>query len=491
MKKATISLMVILVFISLFFLIFNNKNSMKKDNKAISIILETEEGNLKSEKFPDKKSYVFDKITCKNSKNNVVPTFDKNDWKLKINIEEEKIDGSFICDIYFKKQTYNIDIIVKNGMITGSTSKTVDYNTNATFTVNPSSGYGNPTVTCTNNQQGSISGNIVTVSNVTNNTTCTVAYNPFATTTIIANALPHESHNIGLIKIEQDATDQTPALTEYRYSGKTVNNYIEFNNEAWRIIGVFKVDDGTGKYENRLKLVREDSIGLYSWDTSSSSVNSGYGISQWGESGTYEGADLMRLLNPGYTGINGSLYYNSSSGTCYVYNNNATSSCNFSNTGLKNDAKEMIDTVKWYTAITINGTTAHESYMAEREDITRTETDGVTRLPYWVGKVALIYPSDYGYSSSGCRNGEQMINYYEKEPCYNTSWLYDSSVYVTLTPVGNWLIRTIGIGGPVLGGYCSGTSTQRVNVRPTVYLKPEVIITSGSGSVNNPYELSL
>ena len=151
----------------------------------------------------------------------------------------------------------------------------------------------------------------------------------------------------------------------------------------------------------------------------------------------------------------------------------------------------MIDTVKWYTAITINGTTAHESYMAEREDITRTETDGVTRLPYWVGKVALIYPSDYGYSSSGCRNGEQMINYYEREPCYNTSWLFNSSVYATLTPVGNWLVRTIGIGGPVLGGYCSGTSTQRVNVRPTVYLKPEVIITSGNGSVNNPYEISL
>ncbi len=489
MKKVILILIIFsLIFISFF--VFK-KEEEKQKNNSISIILETEEGNLKSEKFPDKQSYVFDKITCKNSKNNVVPTFDKNDWKLKINIEEEKIDGNFICDIYFKKQTYNVEVIVKNGTIVGETSKSITHGNSATFTVNPSSGYGNPTVTCTNSQKGSISGNIATVSNVTNNTTCTVTYNPFATTTIIANALPHESHNIGLIKIEQDATDQTPALTEYRYSGKTVNNYIEFNNETWRIIGVFKVDDGTGKYENRLKLVREDSIGLYSWDTSSSSVNSGYGISQWGESGTYEGADLMRLLNPGYTGINGSLYYNSSSGTCYVYNNNATSSCNFSNTGLKNDAKEMIDTVKWYTAITINGTTAHESYMAEREDITRTETDGVTRLPYWVGKVALIYPSDYGYSSSGCRNGEQMINYYEKEPCYNTSWLYDSSVYVTLTPVGNWLIRTIGIGGPVLGGYCSGTSTQRVNVRPTVYLKPEVIITSGNGSVNNPYEISL
>ena len=65
--------------------------------------------------------------------------------------------------------------------------------------------------------------------------------------------------------------------------------------------------------KNRLKIIREESIGDYSWDTSeSSSINSGYGINQWGESGSYNGADLMRLLNPGYESesINNSLYWN-------------------------------------------------------------------------------------------------------------------------------------------------------------------------------------
>ena len=39
-----------------------------------------------------------------------------------------------------------------------------------------------------------------------------------------------------------------------RYYGADPNNYVKFNNELWRIIGVFKdIDDGTGKKETRLK----------------------------------------------------------------------------------------------------------------------------------------------------------------------------------------------------------------------------------------------
>ena len=439
MKKVIILIIFSLIFISFF--VFK-KEEEKQKNNSISIILETEEGNLKSEKFPDKQSYVFDKITCKNSKNNVVPTFDKNDWKLKINIEEEKIDGNFICDIYFKKQTYNVEVIVKNGTIVGETSKSIAHGNSATFTVNPSSGYGNPTVTCTNSQKGSISGNIATVSNVTNNTTCTVTYNPFATTTIIANALPHESHNIGLIKIEQDATDQTPALTEYRYSGKTVNNYIEFNNEIWRIIGVFKVDDGTGKYENRLKLVREDSIGLYSWDTSSSSVNSGYGISQWGESGTYEGADLMRLLNPEYESenINNSLYWNRESGTCYYGNNNQTTSCDFSDSGLTEETKNMIRDAKWYLgAVDQRGITTLDAFVQERGKKIGIADIGIsiTKTTSWIGKVGLMYPSDYGYASRECYENEKLYqadkNDYRQEICVRTNWMYNNNFQWTLS----------------------------------------------------------
>ena len=63
-----------------------------------------------------------------------------------------------------------------------------------------------------------------------------------------------------------EATEQTTALTDYRYIGADPNNYIKFNDELWRIIGVFDTDDGTGKVEKRLKIIRNESIGSYSWD---------------------------------------------------------------------------------------------------------------------------------------------------------------------------------------------------------------------------------
>ncbi len=92
-----------------------------------------------------------------------------------------------------------------------------------------------------------------------------------------------------------------------RYVGKNPNNYIDFNNEKWRIIGVMNnVEDITGKTSSHLKIVRDTSIGEYSWDSSASNINDGYGINEWSQ------ADLMKLMNPGFENeaIGGSLYWN-------------------------------------------------------------------------------------------------------------------------------------------------------------------------------------
>ena len=91
-----------------------------------------------------------------------------------------------------------------------------------------------------------------------------------------------------------------------RYYGAEPNNYIYFNCsdynnqssstcETWRIIGVF---------DGNVKIMRGSQIGTYSWDTSDSSTNSGYGVNEWSQ------ADLMKLLNSGYDSesVGGSLY---------------------------------------------------------------------------------------------------------------------------------------------------------------------------------------
>ncbi len=397
----------------------------------------------------------------------------------------------------YKINTYTVNATVLNGTIEGETSKKVNYKGNTTFTLNPTEGYGNPEVTCTNSQVGSMNDNTLTVNNVTNDTTCTVEYKllPLASEYIIAKA--EEGNAEGLIKIDQPETGQTEAQTEYRYSGSddTVKNYVNFNNETWRIIGVFPTDDGTGKIENRVKIIIEEGkrIKNYSWDTGASTMNRGYGINQWGESGDYEGADLMRLLNPGYESesVNNSLYWNRGSGTCYDNYNNGTTTCDFSSTGLTENAKEMIEDAVWYTSASNYDITASESYAEERASTTTdfSSEDGVTRTTNWTGKVGLMYPSDYGYASSGCRNGEQTLYNYDNETCRSTNWLFFWDNHWLLSPSAEERHRVRHVYSHGIVSHYNAAYTN--SARPAIYLSSSVKITGGDGTLYNPYELSL
>ena len=318
-----------------------------------------------------------------------------------------------------------------------------------------------------------------------------------------------ENNDEGLIGINQPATGQTQSGTEYRYSGSNdvVKNYVNFNNETWRIIGVFPTEDASGNIENRVKIIREESIGNYSWDTSPAGVNDfiyndeqyyGGGVNQWSESGTYEGADIMRLLNPGYESenINNSLYWNREDGTCYNGYHNATTTCNFSSTGLTSEAKQMVEDAKWYTASgTVTETTTAQSYEQERGNQTGIADVGITitKTTNWVGKIGLMYPSDYGYASHECYESEVFYresgNDYRQETCTSTDWLYNGSVQWSLSPLSNNSrnVRLMSNFGNV-GSNLAGVS---YTVRPTLYLSSSVKITSGTGTSSDPYELSM
>ena len=80
---------------------------------------------------------------------------------------------------------------------------------------------------------------------------------PSASETLIAKANP-ETLDYNSATTDQknqmwafthEATEQLVATTDYRYIGAAPNNYVEFNDELWRVIGVFDVDDGTVKIE--------------------------------------------------------------------------------------------------------------------------------------------------------------------------------------------------------------------------------------------------
>ena len=298
-------------------------------------------------------------------------------------------------------------------------------------------------------------------------------------------------------------TDTTNLATDdygnTRYIGADPNNYVSIDGDTWRIIGVMKdIDDGNGNKEDRVKIIRSDEIGWYSWDASESSINYGRGVNEWSQ------ADLMKLLNPGYESetVGGSLYWNNQSGTCYWQN--GTTSCDFTSTGIKDKLKTLISDAVWATGSqgtndwrSASGGLTKHFYVYERSDNTGKIcsvsdycTDTVTRTTKWLGYVGLLYPSDYGYATSdkSCLN-EVMISW--GSSCYQQNWLYlDTGYQWTMTPSAsdkyNHGIFVIHTSGNILMFGTNGT----IETRPVVYLKKNLLLKQGDGSKANPYILS-
>ncbi len=302
----------------------------------------------------------------------------------------------------------------------------------------------------------------------------------------------------------------------FSYNGSNVTRNVG-DKKLWRIIGVF---------DGRLKLIQFDPISTtnLSWDTSANNTtggNAGGGINQWGEStysdtgNEYKGADLMRLLNPGFDNnqdlnssgntvtVNNSLYWNKGTGTVYTGRSNATtSSVSFANTGLSVDEKNMIDTVTWYTgAHSSTNTYVDSHYNAERGTVGKICMQGynycndkVTRTSLWSGKVGLMYLSDYGYATDLSLCNTSMSSNDSNYP--QNDWLTDASRYQWTLSTRAQTSDSRGVSALAPSGYLSmyvntyASSSGNFFVRPAVYLKTGVSISSGIGSESDPYVLS-
>ena len=279
-----------------------------------------------------------------------------------------------------------------------------------------------------------------------------------------------------------DATEQTTALTDYRYIGADPNNYVKFNDELWRIIGVFDTDDGTGKVEKRLKIIRNESIGRYSWDSKDKETGAdGYdGKNEWAD------ARLNYLLNSG-------AYYNRTTGTYY---NSITTASNvdFTTTGLTEKSKTMIGDAKWYLgeSSTYNDVTAPMFYTRERGT---TVYSG--RSTSWTGKVGLIYPSDYGYATSGGTTtnrasclAKELYNWESSSvsDCENNDWMYKlANGQWTIMPSHDDTSSVFSVGDYGFVNYYH--ATYNLLVRPVVHLNSAIKVITGSGTKESPYIL--
>ena len=270
--------------------------------------------------------------------------------------------------------------------------------------------------------------------------------------------------------------------TNIRYYGANPNNYVSFNNELWRIIGVFG---------NNVKLVRSESLGSLSWDSSESSVNEGSGVNEWSTSA------LKNYLN--------TMYYGGETVTCYNGDNNSTTTCPTNK--LDNTAKSLIDYHTWNTgapnsSTLYNSTTKSydtvEFYKAERGNETGKIctsgdlcNDTVTRTTTWTGYVGLPYATDWAYASSEsvCETNMQK----QDSSCYNNNWMHYGSTYSD----NIWYLSPNafpGHAGRVWRVNGEGDTDGRhaalpLSAFPTIYLKSNVLIESGNGREDAPYIL--
>ena len=283
--------------------------------------------------------------------------------------------------------------------------------------------------------------------------------------------------------------------TNIRYYGSDPNNYVSFNNELWRIIGVFG---------NNVKLVRSESLGSLSWDSSDSSINKGNGINQWGEStdvngNTYLGANLQVYLNKMYYGGDTTV-------TCYDGSNNTTTTCP-TNT-LDRTAKLLIDKHTWSLgAIEMSIEDTISFYNAERGTANgKTCTSGtycndsVIRTTKWTGYVALPYITDWAYASSesACETNIQTKDSSNLFVCKNNNWMQRSDWTWYLSPGvqsanANYVWTVSGNGNVanyIMFGAMSKFAYYGSNVAPSIYLKSSVLMKGGSGTSSDPYKLA-
>ena len=252
-----------------------------------------------------------------------------------------------------------------------------------------------------------------------------------------------------------------------RYIGANPNNYVYFNCsdynsptadtcELWRIIGVFNnVTKSDGSKENLVKIIRDDSIGDIAWDDNN--------VNDWST------ATLQQNLN---------------SGTYYT-------------TTLKNDTtRNAIEEVVWNLGGSSTYNDVTPSMFYERE---RGTTVYSGRPTTWTSKIGLMYPSDYGYATSGGSSkdraaclAKELLNWYEDDffDCSENDYLNNLSYY-------QWTLAPFSAGAGVVfrvdydGGVYKDIANTTYAVRPALFLKSNIQVDKGTGAKSDPYQLKM
>ena len=274
-----------------------------------------------------------------------------------------------------------------------------------------------------------------------------------------------------------------------------IRNYVKFNNETWRIVGIFNEENASGEKAERIKLVKDEPISLstevpttiakgnITYEMFYSTSGTKYKYFYWNTPSSVETnkndwtkAGSMYYLNENYLNSleNSSLIENMK----YNLGNVSINSDGFI-TGI---AKEV------YTQE--RGTTVCDSSITSNSHSNNCNIWNGNQAS-WNGKIALLYPSDYGYASDTSNWSKDLSSAYSNGISLN-NWMYNNISYASwfLSPASNNpdSVSDVNLDGS-LRRY--GTDGIGVALRPVLSLGSQAMIITGSGSINDPYELAI
>ena len=418
------------------------------------------------ETFPKESDpYIPKTVTCTNGS-----VGHWNTEKQKIELTTVNLPTSCVVDF---TQGYTVTLNAVNGTVTAPTSKVIGRTGAATFTVTPNSGY--KLELETNTCGGTLSGNTYTISNITSNKTCSIAFKKNGTS--LATLI------------------QTNAVNEngYRYEGSDPNNYITMEKtdgtkETWRIIGLFP-DGANGEDVIRVRKAEYEEV-IY--DDGENNVAYIYKNTVENKNNLLAYTDS--ILNKNYLAAPVDVCSN-----CVNYWPKTALYSSWSEihniTNYKNTVnyKIYLGTTSEYKVITVSGW-----YEAERGTTAgATAKSSYSSATTFTGSVGLIYPSDYGYGvlASDCERTMTPYNYNGTASCYNKNWLYQgnsaaqwlispgvTSAHDTFQIQSNGItsLNSILESDNFSNGVTSGLAS------PVMALSSDVLV-SGSGTKTDPY----
>ncbi len=230
----------------------------------------------------------------------------------------------------------------------------------------------------------------------------------------------------------------------YRYAGASteVNNYVCFGStqsscpadNLYRIIGVFG---------DKVKLIRNKSVGDKEWDTS--------------DKNTWSTSSLNSYLNTEFINIFDEIN------------------------------KGKIDMTTWKvggnTSTNIQSKPAKTAYQNEIVNpVTTYSTDNKTE---YSAKIGLMYASDYGFAAAPSAWTTTLGNY-DGEAIKSVNWMY---MGLSEWTISRNAVNSINAFGVFASGFVAGGSndvTDARGVRPVFYLSSSVNYASGSGRATDP-----